>query len=58
MHVICGVCHDLFACTEDEVLVATRCGHVYHIECLERWFEIRCEYIPFVFLMNLNTEKK
>ncbi|XP_031640241.1 E3 ubiquitin-protein ligase TRAIP-like [Contarinia nasturtii] len=33
----CIICHNTFIETEE--IASTRCGHVYHVECLNEWFQ-------------------
>lgn len=35
---ICTICQDVFK-TNNEIIRELNCGHPYHLECIDRWFE-------------------
>lgn len=39
MNINCSICAELFRGPDAQNLHVTRCGHVFHNECLAKWLE-------------------
>ncbi|XP_022185346.2 E3 ubiquitin-protein ligase TRAIP [Nilaparvata lugens] len=39
MRITCAICEELFNGEDREIIFATKCGHIFHHQCLTKWLE-------------------
>ena len=47
MNLACSICIEFFS--EDSKISSTLCGHIFHLDCLKQWIEIKVSYCFRVF---------